>query len=549
MESSTTPKKIESENFNLQDGAYQLKMTLYSDDYIEFKIIPNSQLASCYYIEKYDFEKIKKISFLTCDDMKKAFQIYKNIFKNIKINLILSQDQNIMTLNYKRIFDFIEEKEINLELKKENLEKEDIIDVLRKEVENLKKESHEKNIYYENKIDELKKENEKMKKDIDFLMGEYNKKLEKEKQEEIKRIIEEQKEKELQKEEEELSSKNDNVNLINDFKFENIKQIKNIDTITFPDVEFQNCNFTVYSMIKNNERLYQMAYVKRTCSSYQNYIIIYDLVKKKVENKIFIYYDIHKIQHYYNSSNKNHYLLISGGKIQLWNITSNNIINILTIEDDKSLYYITCLLFINENFFIYGLHNGIMGYWDQNRSFNNLNNSKINQNLSFIEATYIEDKKYILMAGHYYSNNINKNCLECYDYVGGTIRDYEITSYIQCINLFKKGDKIYLIACNENKINVFDFSDKNNTNPIREISLNKVYSLCSINQKYIIATELDNIKIINMENFSVEQSYPAKHYNIKGDDILRGIKKIKIPEKGELIITFSEKAVIKIWKI
>ena len=327
MESSTTPKKIESENFNLQDGAYQLEMTLYSDDYIEFKIIPNSQIASCYYKEKYNFEKIKKISFLTCDDMKKVFQIYKNIFKNIKINLILSQDQNIMTLNYKRIFDFIEEKEINLVLKKENLEKDDVINVLMKEVENLKKESHEKNIYYEKKIDELKKENEKMKKDIDFLMGEYNKKLEKEKQEEIKRINEEQKEKELQKEEEELSSKNDNVNLINDFKFENIKQIKNIDTITFPDVEFQNCNFTVYSMIKNNERLYQMAYVKRT----SNYITIYDLVKKKVENKIFINYNIGKIQHYYNSSNKNHYLLISGRKIQLWNITSNNIINILTI--------------------------------------------------------------------------------------------------------------------------------------------------------------------------------------------------------------------------
>ena len=201
-------------------------------------------------------------------------------------------------------------------------------------------------------------------------------------------------------------------------------------------------------------------------------------------------------------------------------------------------------MFINENFFIYGLHNGIIGYWDQNRCFNNLNNSKINQNLYFIEATYIEDKKYILMAG--YNNDIKKDCLECYDYVGGTIRDYEITSYIRCINLFKKGDKIYLITCNENKINVFDFS---NTNPIREIQLNKVYSLCSINQKYIIATDLVNIKIINMENFSVEQSYSAKHYNIKGDDVLRGIKKIKIPEKGELIITFSEKAVIKIWKI
>ena len=134
MESSTTPKKIESENFNLQDGAYQLEMKLYCDDYIEFKIIPNSQLASYYYIEKYNFEKIKKISFFTCDDMKKVYQIYKNIFKSIKINLILSQDKNIMTLNYKRIVDFIEEKEINLILTKKELEKQDIIDVYRKKL-------------------------------------------------------------------------------------------------------------------------------------------------------------------------------------------------------------------------------------------------------------------------------------------------------------------------------------------------------------------------------------------------------------------------------
>ena len=124
-----------------------------------------------------------------------------------------------------------------------------------------------------------------MKKDIDFLMGEYKKKLEKEKLEEIKRINEEQKEKELQKEEEELSSKNDNVNLINDFKFENIKQIKNIDTIALPNTYLEQNNFAVYCMIKNNERLYHIAYPKRVIHKNKQYIIIYDLVKKKKKIK------------------------------------------------------------------------------------------------------------------------------------------------------------------------------------------------------------------------------------------------------------------------
>ena len=141
-----------------------------------------------------------------------------------------------------------------------------------------------------------------MKKDIDFLMGEFNKRIEKEKEAE-------KKEKQLQKEEEELSSKNDNVNLINDFKSDNIEQIqnqiKNIDLIicpfpnNSPSNRFKANLVTVYCMIKNNERLYQIAY------AIEGVLFIYDFVKKN-ENTIYLGFEIKKLQHYYNPSNKMH---------------------------------------------------------------------------------------------------------------------------------------------------------------------------------------------------------------------------------------------------
>ena len=225
MEGAESITKIESENFKIQNDEYLLQMTLYPDDFIEFKITQNSPTAACCYSEKFNFKKITDISYLNPNklDMKKVYNIYKKILNDLKINLILSQDKNIMTIHYKTTVNY-EDTDVNIELKKKALKDEDIINKLMKEVEQIKKQSQEKDIYYEKKIKELKK-------DIDFLMGEYNKKIEKEKEAE-------KKEKQLQKEEEELSSKNDNVNLINDFKSDNIEQIqnqiKNIDLIICP---------------------------------------------------------------------------------------------------------------------------------------------------------------------------------------------------------------------------------------------------------------------------------------------------------------------------
>lgn len=64
-----------------------------------------------------------------------------------------------------------------------------------------------------------------------------------------------------------------------------------------------------------------------------------------------------------------------------------------------------------------------------------------------------------------------------------TYKSKDDKNYIHCLNLFKKGEKIYLINNSKNKINIFDFYT---TEFIKEIYFDKsehyVASLCSINK-------------------------------------------------------------------
>ena len=532
MEGAESITKIESENFKFQNDEYLLEMTLYSDDFIEFKITQNSPTAACCYSEKFNFKKITDISYLNPNklDMKKVYKIYKMLINDNKIDLILSQDKNIMTIHYKTSVNY-EDTDVNIELKKKTLKDEDIINKLMKVV------------------DELKKENEKMKKDIDFLMGEFNKRIEKEKEAE-------KKEKQLQKEEEELSSKNDNVNLINDFKSDNIEQIqnqiKNIDLIicpfpnNSPSNRFKANLVTVYCMIKNNERLYQIAY------AIEGVLFIYDFVKKN-ENTIYLGFEIKKLQHYYNPSNKMHMLLFTSDNIiQLWNISSYPIMNIIKIENINIPSEACCLMFKNDEFNIFGFNryndNNVLECWSKNGTRkNSINTSQFFDYCTFMEATYIESKSYILMG--VYNSKTNSYYAQCYDDNENKFHPYKnnnkkSTSQITCINLFNKGNKIEdidLIVYGNDKIEVFNFINKN---LIREITINNISSLCTINQKYVFVSDSksNKIKIIDKEYSLLNKEYNTMHAEI------HGIKKIKIPEIGECIITISD-PVIGLWKI
>ena len=111
IKNDETAKKLKSENkiLKLQEDEYQLEMSLYDNNSIEFKVSLNSPMATCYYIENYNFETIKKISFLFHNkykDSEGVFQYYKKkIFAGKEINLELSPDKNIMSLKYQKIVD------------------------------------------------------------------------------------------------------------------------------------------------------------------------------------------------------------------------------------------------------------------------------------------------------------------------------------------------------------------------------------------------------------------------------------------------------------
>jgi hypothetical protein len=309
-----------------------------------------------------------------------------------------------------------------------------------------------------------------------------------------------------------------------------------------------------------------MAYCKNKYYSQTNChsnIIIYNLVSNKIENKIYyIQGVIETLKHYYNSKTKNHILLSfsrqynSYDSTTLWNISSNPIMNILHITNccDKP-----CLVFKNVDFFIFGRKiadqnsdNSGMCFWDKNGSLINRAKKSNLYNLRFAEATYLENKNYILLSGNNYDKNTSKYNLlsECYNYDEDDIKTYkdeENNSHIYCMNLFKKGNEIYLITGSYQKVNIFEFES---TKFIKRIQIGEssVNSLCSINEKYIIASNSFKLKIIDMEKYSVVKEYSVYEDDDDKNDVY-GIEKIKIPEKGEFIITYSNKGNIKIWKI
>ena len=161
----------------------------------------------------------------------------------------------------------------------------------------------------------------------------------------------------------------------------------------------------------------------------------------------------------------------------------------------------------------------------------NLNNG------SFIEATYIENKPYILLGGD--------NFCECLDFDNNNIKLYKNNNIKDCrhnnINLFNKNKNIYLIDGDfDGNLSIFDFIS---TNLIKFISLKEtIYSMCSLNEKYLLVGNYHKMKVIDIDNYSV-----VKEYNHESSYPIDTIKKIIIPEKGEYIFSFSINY-IGIWK-
>ena len=112
-----------------------------------------------------------------------------------------------------------------------------------------------------------------------------------------------------------------------------------------------------------------------------------------------------------------------------------------------------------------------------------------------------------------------------------------------CINLFNKNNKIYLIAAySDGKVAIFDFDS---AEEIFSIKIDKSYNygLCSLNEKYFLVS---SEKEINVIDFDKQRS--IKKYKDLNDENINGLEKVKIPDKGEFIISHSQ-SIITFWKL
>ena len=168
-----------------------------------------------------------------------------------------------------------------------------------------------------------------------------------------------------------------------------------------------------------------------------------------------------------------------------------------------------CLMFNKEDYYILGgSADKKKNIWDKNgKIIKFIEKSKLNA-CSFIETTYIDNKPYILLSG------INHS--ECYDYNNDTMQIYKSKDKYnthRIANLFKNNNNLYIISGDEGgNIIIFDFIS---TKEIITISVGgHIYSLCSLNEKYILVGNNKNeLKVFDFYNKSIIKNYKA-HNNM-----------------------------------
>ena len=342
-------------SFNNEE--YTLKMDL-TESFIEFKLEPKDAISNFYYQEKFDLSTINENKYLikSFKELNKAFDKFDKLLSDKRVQLVQSREDKI---NLKIKIPFMdEEEESNLELKQYKITKEDVFPLLLNEVKGLKKEVLEMKKRLDEKdkeILEIKEDLRKEKnKNIELLIEEYFKKK---KEEEDKN---KQKNEELiRQQEEKRLEHDDNVNGLNDFHCQNIKNMTEINHISNGRFNLNLQTVAVYTIIRNDERLYELACLKyiydyiNEYSTLSSCIVIYNLLSNQITNKIYKAHsnqNINSLKHYYYSPSKKHFLLSSSYKyIKLWNISSKVITKELEIEVNQNNYIQnnSCLLFNN----------------------------------------------------------------------------------------------------------------------------------------------------------------------------------------------------------
>ena len=562
----------------LLEQEYELTINL-TKEFLEFKVQQKNIITDYYYGAKLDLQKLNNILFTYFKETKEVFNFYDKMIKKQKVKLVQIKEKDVINLYFKNIVNFDEEKDTNIELEKYKLNKDDIYLILLNEINSLKKKLDSKN---EKTNEELLKENE-IKEYIDKKINEtkqeivqkYEKILEekfKEKENEIKILKDEinklkteqdkimkllndkqnQKNKETDKylkliiderktkEKKEFIKANDNINLFNDFTNIDVTKM-NYDYVLANNLDISSKSVTVYQIIRDNKILNELAYPDNNNNGYN--IIIYNLLTNKITNRINnAHYDlIYQIKHYYYSSAKIHLLFSTSTDkgIKLWNISSEKISFFMKIENcfDGDVRSPFCMMFNNDDYYVFGgSYKSKKNIWNKKGVLiGNIDKSNLNRG-GFIEATYINNNPYIILSGCNHS--------ELYDYANNNLKKYISKNNKKehlIANLFKNNNKNYLI-CGDvvGNIIIFDFDS---TNEITSISVGSiVWSLCSINEKYILVGKANGeLDVIDFNNKLIVKKYQAHKFTVAG------IEKFKTENSQEFIITYNNNE-IKVWQ-
>ena len=171
--------------------------------------------------------------------------------------------------------------------------------------------------------------------------------------------------------------------------------------------------------------------------------------------------------------------------------------------------------------------------------------------VNYIEASYIGNKSYVLLAGHGNAESYDYNNNKLIEYKCKNEENHNLCTNI--INLFKKNNNIYLITgYSDGRVAVFDFSSAEEKFSIKlgESGYEKIYGLCSLNDNYFLVGIDTKIKVIDFDKRMCIKYYIdlSEKKSIYDDNCIQGLEKIKISEEREFIISYSKK-VITLWKM
>ena len=149
QETETNSKIIKSKKYNLLllNDEFQLTIDL-KNSFLEFKLQQKDIINNFIYKSNFDLITLNKLLSTNFIELKDAFYFCDNALNEKMVKLVQSKEKNIINLNFKNNTNSDnpdKSLETNLELKQYNLTKDELIFILKEEINSLKKKLNSKN--------------------------------------------------------------------------------------------------------------------------------------------------------------------------------------------------------------------------------------------------------------------------------------------------------------------------------------------------------------------------------------------------------------------